>query len=101
MYVVIARGDRYENCNYDQDWELNLFCTPDESFAKRFVDLLRSNKTLYLQELTNYKLRESGFINEEMLSKFETYFETGISFVYRELEIFLPPQQDGNNKEHA
>lgn len=35
------------------------------------------------------------------LSKFETYFETGISFFYSELEILLPPQQDGNNKEYA
>jgi hypothetical protein len=203
MYVVIARGDRYENCNYDQDWESNLFCTPDEDFAKRFVNLLCSNKMTYLQEIASYKCRESEFINQweianpkpefvelpkpikpvhptphpslkglsrkekkdnpyqqiylkelrlfekeiaeynysytairskeeapsnkwwedresarkafrtnnfkpdsflpewEMLSKFETYFKTGISFFCRELEIFLPPQQDGSNKEHA
>lgn len=198
MYVVTARGDRYENCNYDQDWESNLFCTPDESFAKSFVKLLTSSKTNYLQELVDYNQRECKFISEweitnpepafielpkpicpishpslkglskkekknnpyqkiffeelrkyeerlrdyknaylavrsteeeapsekwyedreivrkafrtnnfkpdsflpewEKLSKFETYFKTGISFFCRELEIFLPPQQDSSNK---
>ncbi len=203
MYVIMARGDRFKNYYYDQDWKSNLFCTPDKEFAEKFVELLTSNKTTYLQESALYRCRESEFMSEweivnpepefvelpkpikpihptphhslkglsrkekkdnpyqqiflkelrlfkeetaeynavysairskedapsdkwwkdrenaretfkannfrpdsflpewQKISKFQSYFETGVSFFCRELEVFLPPQHDGNNKEHA